>query len=101
MLSFLGKGMGMKFWPWWVKITRLGKEEAHEKRAVATVKHEEARLRAELRQLLQQRQAIEQRGCFSDRELEEKDLELEQLDRRIKALKNQQFRLRTQGKTRD
>jgi hypothetical protein len=62
------------------------------------MKHEEAQLRTELRQLLQQRQVVELRGCFSDRELNEKDRELERLDQRIKALKNQQFRLRTQGK---
>jgi hypothetical protein len=62
------------------------------------MKHEEAQLRAALRHLLQQRQALEQRGCFSDRELEEKDRELEQFDRSIKALKTQQFRLRTRGK---
>jgi hypothetical protein len=63
------------------------------------MKHEESHLRAELRHLLQQRQVLEQRGCFSDRELEEKDRELDHLDRSIKALKTQQFRLRTQGKS--
>lgn len=69
-----------------------------ERRPGQSTKHEEAQVRAELRQLLQQREALEQRGCFSDRELEEKDRELEQLERDIKALKTQQFRLRTQGR---
>jgi hypothetical protein len=68
--------------------------------SASTTKHGEAHLRNELRQLAQQRQAIEQRGCFSDRELEAKDRELENLDSRIKVLKSQQFRLRTQGKIR-
>jgi hypothetical protein len=72
--------------------------ELDEKRLMLDTKHEDTQLRAELLQLLQQRQAVEQRGCFSDRELAAKDSELDQLDRRIKAIKNQQFRLRTQGK---
>lgn len=83
---------------WSGKSEQPGNVEQSEKRAVHSTKHEEAQLRAELRQLLQQRQAVEQRGCFSDRELAEKDSELEQFDRRIQALKTQQFRLRTQGK---
>ena len=85
---------------WFSKIEQDAEIEPNDRRAVYSTKHEEAQLRAELRQLLQQRQAIEQRGCFSDRELEEKDVELEELDRRIKVVKNQQFRLRTQGKIR-
>jgi len=80
------------------KSEQYGGAEQDAKRLAPVTKHEEGQLRAELRQLLQQRQAVEQRGCFSDRELAEKDSELEQLDRRIKAIKNQQFRLRTQGK---
>ena len=89
----------MRIWRWRSgKSEQYGGAEQDEKRLAAATKHEEAQLRAELRQLLQQRQAVEQRGCFSDRELAEKDSALEQLDRRIKALKNRQFRLRTQGK---
>ncbi|GIX47585.1 MAG: hypothetical protein KatS3mg131_1796 [Candidatus Tectimicrobiota bacterium] len=90
----------MKFWSrWWTRSGQLETTVApQERRVMLAGRHEEARLRAELRQLLQQRQAVERRGCFSDRELAEKDLELERLDRRIKALKIQQFRLRTQGK---
>jgi hypothetical protein len=91
----------MGIWQRWFGKTEQDEEIEHsDRRAVYSTKHEEAQLRAELRQLLQQRQAIEQRGCFSDRELEEKDYELEELDRRIKVVKNQQFRLRTQGKIR-
>jgi hypothetical protein len=85
---------------WWSKAEPYEWGEAGERRPPQTLKHAEAHLRAELRQLLQQRHGIEQRGCFSDRELEAKDLELEHLDRRIKTLKSQQFRLRTQGKLR-
>ncbi len=52
----------------------------------------------ELQDLLRQKRNTEQRGCFSDRELEEKDYELEELDGRIKAVTNPQFRLRTQAR---
>ncbi|HEY7493702.1 MAG TPA: hypothetical protein VIH59_21655 [Candidatus Tectomicrobia bacterium] len=83
---------------WRRKSEQSRDAEQDEKRAVAATRHEDAQLRAALRQLMQQRQAVEQRGCFSDRELAAKDGELEQLDRRIKAVKNQQLRLRTQGK---
>jgi hypothetical protein len=89
----------MRIWErWFGKSEQQEEGEFNERRVGHSTKHEEAHLRTELRQLLQQRQAIEQRGCFSDRELEEKDQELEELERRIKAIKNQQFRLRTQGK---
>ncbi|MCZ6874190.1 MAG: hypothetical protein O7G88_11805 [bacterium] len=47
--------------------------------------------------LLRRKLTVEQRGCFSDRELDEKEYELTVLDRRIKAIKNLQFRLRTQA----
>jgi hypothetical protein len=60
--------------------------------------YDEAQLRAELRQLMQQRETLELRGCFSDRDLDAKDRALERLDERIKILKNLQFRLRTYGK---
>lgn len=84
---------------WSGKLEQPGNMDQGDKRPVYATKHEEAQLRAELRQLLQQRQMVEQRGCFSDRELADKDGELEQFDRRIQALKTQQFRLRTQGKS--
>jgi len=90
----------MGFWRrWFGKSDLQGDLTYGERRPTHSTKHEEAQLRTELRHLLQQRQALEQRGCFSDRELEEKDRELEQLDRDIKTLKTQQFRLRTQGKS--
>lgn len=89
----------MRIWQRWFGTSEQREDMAYsERRAGHSTKHEEAQLRAELRQLLQQRQALEQRGCFSDRELDEKDHELDRLDKRIKALKNQQFRLRTQGR---
>ncbi len=49
----------------------------------------------EMAYLLHQKLTVEQRGCFSDRELEEKEYELTVLDRRIKAINNLQFRLHT------
>ncbi len=61
--------------------------------------HGEGQLRAELRRLEQQKQIIEQRGCFSDQELDEKDYELGVLDRRISAVKQEQFRLRAYGES--
>jgi hypothetical protein len=70
-----------------------------DRRPPHSTKQEELQLRAELRHLQQQRQALEQRGCFSDRELADKDRALEQLDQDIKTLKTQQFRLWTQGKS--
>ncbi len=73
--------------------------EHEENRGVHAAEHDEGQLRAELRRLEHQRQTIEQRGCFSDRELEEKDLEIDRLDRRIKEVKSQQFHLRTYGKS--
>lgn len=90
----------MGLWQRWFGKSEMQEELANgERRPAYATKHEEAQLRAELRQLLRQRQALEQRGCFSDRELEEKDRKLDQLDRHIKVLKTHQFRLRTQGRT--
>jgi hypothetical protein len=90
----------MGLWRRWFGKSDLQEDLAYgERRPAYSTKHEEAQLRAELRHLLQQRQEIEQRGCFSDRELAEKDHALEDLDRHIKALKTQQFRLRTQGRS--
>jgi chromosome segregation ATPase len=89
----------MGLWRRWFGKSALQEDfVSGERRATFSTKHEEGQLRAELRHLQQQWQALEQRGCFSDRELDEKDRELEQLERHIKALKTQQFRLRTQGK---
>lgn len=61
-------------------------------------KQDENQLKTELRRLQQQRLTVEQHGCFSDRELAEKDLQLEAIDRRINAVKKQQFRLHTRVK---
>ena len=61
-------------------------------------KQDEGQLKTALRHLQQQRLTVEQRGCFSDRELAEKDFELEEIDRRINVIKKQQFRLQTRAK---
>jgi chromosome segregation ATPase len=82
---------------WFGRLGQSGTVDPNEQR-MQTIRHEASQLKSEIRQLCQQRQAIEQRGCFSDRELEAKDRELEQLDNRIKAVKDQHFRLRTFGR---
>ena len=64
----------MSIWQRWFGTGEQHQEgEAYERRMIHSTKHEEAQLRGDLRHLLQQRQLLEQRGCFSDRELEEKD----------------------------
>lgn len=83
---------------WWSKFEQFTGAESGMERSFVDSRYEESILRNELRQLLQQRQTLEQRGCFSDRELAAKDSELEAIEERIKKLKSQQFRLRTQGK---
>jgi hypothetical protein len=85
----------IRLWRRWRKRV----EQLLDERASAG-KYGDPDLRNELRHLLQQREIIEQRGCFSDRELEIKEREIEDLDLRIKTLKNQQMRLRTHGKIR-
>jgi hypothetical protein len=85
----------MRLWRRW-----RHKVEQFSGAGTTVVKDGDPDLRNELRHLLQQREMIEQRGCFSDRELEIKEREIEAIDLRIKTLKNQQMRLRTQGKTR-
>ena len=72
--------------------------EQEENRVMHAAEHGEGQLRAELRRLEHQRHATLARGCFSDRELDEKDLELEGLDRRISAVKSERFYLRTRGR---
>ena len=92
----------MSVWSVWQRWfgTRDQEETARdERRGVDAGKHNEGQLKAELRRLEHQRHTIEQRGCFSDRELDEKDLELERLDRRISAVKQEQFRVRAFGKS--
>ncbi len=89
----------MRIWGrWFGKGEQPEEEEPNEKREERSPKHEEAQLRAELRQLFQEREIVEQHGCFSDRELADKERQLEEIDDSIKALKNKQFRLRTQAK---
>ena len=91
----------MRLWQrWFGKLVEYQEWDSNDRRNTYSTKHEEAQLRGQLRHLVQQRHVLEQRGCFSDRELDEKDRELEEFDLQIKTLKNQQFRLRTQGKAR-
>jgi hypothetical protein len=85
----------MRLWRRW-----RNKVEQFSGDGTTVVKDGDPDLRNELRHLLQQREIIEQRGCFSDRELEIKEREIEEIDLRVKTLKNQQMRLRTHGKTR-
>jgi hypothetical protein len=90
----------MRLWRRWFGKSDRQEDLAYgERRSTHSSKQEESQLRAELRHLQQQRQALEQRGCFSDRELADKDRALDQLDQNIQTLKRQQFRLRIQGKS--
>jgi septal ring factor EnvC (AmiA/AmiB activator) len=90
----------MRLWRRWFHKSDMQEDLAYgERRPPDSTKQEASQLRAELRHLQQQRQALEQRGCFSDRELAAKDRELDQLDLDIKTLKTQQFRLRIQGRS--
>lgn len=95
-IGLINKGIDMiRLWRRWrQRVERLSDER------VPAVKYGDPDLRNELRHLLQQREIIEQRGCFSDRELEIKEREIEEIDLRVKTLKNQQMRLRTHGKIR-
>jgi chromosome segregation ATPase len=52
------------------------------------------RIESELKMLRRERQQVEARGCFSDRELAAKEAELEDYDRRIQRLKLERDRLR-------
>ena len=47
--------------------------------------------------LIRQRRDIEQRGCFSDQELDQKYCELAAIDRRIKAMEHSKFRQHIQS----
>jgi hypothetical protein len=83
--------MAMSIWRRW--FGKIDQEET-----TYDDKQDEGQLKTELRHLQQQRLSVEQRGCFSDRELTAKDFELEEIDRRINAVKKQQFRLHTRAK---
>jgi hypothetical protein len=51
------------------------------------------RLDAELKALHKERQQVEARGCYSDRELAAKEAQLEEYDRRIHILELERSRL--------
>ena len=50
-----------------------------------------------LQNLFRQKRMIEQRGCFSDQELDEKYDELDAIEQRIKEVKHSQFQHRKRG----
>ena len=54
---------------------------------------------AEIKTLRKERQQLESRGCFSDRELAVKDEQLAGYDRRIQALEIERNRLQMQVNT--
>jgi chromosome segregation ATPase len=57
------------------------------------LKRQIKRLDTELKALRKQRQQIEVRGCYSDRELAVKEVDLEDYDRRIQILELERDRL--------
>ncbi len=85
----------MSIWQRWFGNTDQKEATHNNQRDGRTAKQDEGQLKTELRHLQQQRLTIEQRGCFSDWELTAKDFELAEVDRRINAVKKQQFGLRT------
>jgi chromosome segregation ATPase len=58
-----------------------------------SLKHQVKRLDGELKVLRKERQQVEARGCYSDRELAAKEIELEDYDRRIQILELERDRL--------
>ena len=63
------------------------------------LKHQVKRLESELRVLRKERQQVEARGCYSDRELAAKEAELEGYDRRLEILELERDRLRLMYQT--
>jgi chromosome segregation ATPase len=63
------------------------------------LKHQVKRLESELRVLRKERQQVEARGCYSDRELAAKEAELEDYDRRLEILELERDRLRLMYQT--
>jgi hypothetical protein len=55
--------------------------------------HQVKRLDNELKALRKERQQVEAKGCYSDRELAAKEIELEDYDRRIQILELERDRL--------
>jgi chromosome segregation ATPase len=56
-------------------------------------------IEGELKMLRRERQQVEARGCYSDRELAAKEAELEDYDRRIQRLELERDRLRLRQET--
>jgi hypothetical protein len=57
------------------------------------LKRQVKRLDSELKALRKERQQVEAKGCYSDRELAAKEIELEDYDRRIQILELERDRL--------
>jgi hypothetical protein len=90
---------GMSMWQRWGDLGEHREDiEMPTGYALYAARMAEARLREELRQLLQQRHDIEPRHGDAAPTQEATAHEIEQLEQRIKALKHQQLRLRMQGK---
>jgi peptidoglycan hydrolase CwlO-like protein len=64
-----------------------------------SLKHQVKRLDSELKALRKERQQVEAQGCYSDRELAAKEIELEDYDRRIQILALERDRLRLMYQT--
>ena len=64
-----------------------------------SLKYHLKRLEHELKILHKERQQVEGRGCFSDRELAAKEAELEDYDRRIALLDRERDRLQFMHQT--
>jgi septal ring factor EnvC (AmiA/AmiB activator) len=63
------------------------------------LQHQVKRLESELKTLRKERQQVEARGCYSDRELAVKEAELEDYDRRIQILELERDRLQLMYQT--
>jgi hypothetical protein len=64
-----------------------------------SLQYQVKRLESELRVLHKERQQVEARGCYSDRELVAKEAELEEYDRRIQILELERDRLQLMYQT--
>ena len=64
-----------------------------------SLKHQIKRLESDLKILRKERQQVEARGCYSDRELAAKEAELEDYERRMQILELERDRLQLMYQT--
>src|SRR5688500_6097109 len=64
-----------------------------------SLKHQIRRLDSELKSLRKERQQVEAKGCYSDRALAAKEVELEDFDRRMQILELERNRLQRMYQT--